>query len=239
MTTPSSTPSLSLVLPVYNEAELLPAVVAEWLLALDDVGVACELLIYDDGSTDATPLVLETLAQQHPRLVVRRHANRGHGPTILRGYREARGEWILQADSDGEIDVRSLSAFWNARARADFVIGRRVDRSSPWVRRLITGVSSLSVRWLFGAGVHDVNCPFRLMRASQLAPLLAVVPDDTFAPNVALSGLAVTRGLRVVELPVATSTRRRGGGSLAGLRALRAAARSWIQTSRIARHRRP
>ncbi len=235
MNVPPPAPALSVVLPVYNEAALLPAVVAEWLAALTCLEVTCEVLLYDDGSTDATPQVLEALAREHPALQVRRHANRGHGPTILRGYREARGEWILQADSDGEIDVECLATFWAARSRGDFIVGRRVDRSSPWVRRLITGVSSLSVRWLFGAGVDDVNCPFRLMRAASLAPLLAAIPDHTFAPNVALSGLAVARGLGVVELPVPTSVRRRGGGSLAGLRALSPAARSWLQTARIAR----
>lgn len=235
MTSALAAPSLSLVLPVHNEAELLPAVVAEWLAALGDLGIACEVLIYDDGSTDATPRVLDALARAHAEVIVRRHANRGHGPTILRGYREARGEWILQADSDGEVDVRSLEAFWDARTHADLVIGRRFDRRSPRIRRLITAVSSWSVRWLFGAGVHDVNCPFRLMRASQLAPLLALVSDDTFAPNVALSGLAVAQGLRVVELPVHATTRRSGGGSLAGLRALSAAARLWRQTVAIAR----
>ncbi len=231
-------PALSIVLPVYNEAALLPAVVAEWLSALARLEADYELLLYDDGSTDTTPQVLQALAREHPALHVRRHANRGHGPTILRGYREALGEWILQADSDGEIDVRSLAAFWDARTRGDFVVGRRVDRRSPWVRRLITRVSALSVRWLFGAGIHDVNCPFRLMRASSLAPLLAEIPDDTFAPNVALSGLAVARGLDVVELPVPTTVRRRGGGSLAGLRAMSAAARSWVQTTEIARRSR-
>jgi len=234
------TPELSLVLPAYNEAPRIALVVEEWVAALATLGVACDVVVYDDGSTDETPRVLAALVRKHPALQVVRHENRGHGPTVLRAYREARGRWIAQADADGEIDVGGFAALWDARATADLVVGRREGRASPLVRRVITGVSSLTVRLAFGRGVHDVNCPFRLMRAEAVRPLFDLVPDDTFAPNVALSGLAVAHGLRVVERPVRAVVRRPDGGSLGGLRALRAALRSWRQTMRIAgRTRRP
>ena len=231
-------PDLSLVLPAYNEAPRIAAVVDEWAAALAPLGIAYDLVVYDDGSTDDTPQVLASLVRRHAAMTVVRHDNRGHGPTVLRAYREARGHWIAQADADGEIDVRGFAALWYARAGADLIVGRRDGRTSPLVRRLITAVSSLTVRVAFGPGVQDVNCPFRLMRAEAIRPLLAEVPDDTFAPNVVLSGLAVARGLRVMERPVRPLVRRRGTGSLGGLRAVGAAITAWRQTVRIARQAR-
>ncbi|MEZ5417287.1 MAG: glycosyltransferase family 2 protein [Vicinamibacterales bacterium] len=231
-------PDVSLVLPAYNEAPRLAAVVGEWAASLAALGVTHEIVVYDDGSSDGTPQVLAALLAAHPALSVVRHENRGHGPTVLRAYREARGSWIAQADADGEIDVAGFPALWAARASADLVVGRRHGRSSPWVRRFITAVSSLTVRVAFGPGIHDVNCPFRLMRAATMRPLFDLLPADTFAPNVALSGLAVAHGLRVAECPVQSRVRRQGAGSLAGIRALGAAMRSWTQTLRLARQAR-
>lgn len=228
------TPELSLVLPVYNEAALVGGVVEAWVRELTCLNVDYELLLYDDGSVDDTPRILDALAARYPSVLVRHHPNRGHGPTILRGYRESLGEWVFQADSDGEIDVSGIRGLWDQRSAHDFMVGRRVDRAAPWTRRLISAVSSLAVRLLFGGGIHDVNSPFRLMRTARLRELLAEVPDDAFAPNVMLSGLAVARGLRVLEHPVRCVPRRSEAGSLGGLKALRMAARSLGQTLKVA-----
>ena len=86
------TPALTLVMPVYNEAAAIGGVVRSWAAELDRLGIDYEMRVYDDGSRDQSAAVLEQLSNEVPRLLVTRHSNRGHGPTILRGYREARGE---------------------------------------------------------------------------------------------------------------------------------------------------
>ena len=168
-----------------------------------------------------------------PRLTVVHQPNRGHGPTIRRGYEEARGEWVFQVDSDDEMSAASFPDVWERRD-ADLVLGYRVGRDSPRVRRIITAVSRWTVRVLFGTGVRDVNTPYRLYRRSLLARLLPLLPPDAFAPNVILTGLALRSGARVVEVGVPHRGRRSGTASLARLRLLRAAARSFIQTARVA-----
>ena len=82
-----------------------------------------------------------------------------------------------------------------------------------------------------------MNCPYRLMRSSTLVPLLEPIPDDTFAPNVVLSGLLARSGARLAEVPVAHRDRTTGVVSILGLRALRAAIRSFGQTVRLSRAR--
>jgi hypothetical protein len=83
--------------------------------------------------------------------------------------------------------------------------------------------------------VQDVNVPFRLMRSAVLAPMMERVPADTFAPNVALSGLAARRSLRIVNVPVEFRERRTGCGSLAPRRLLRIAWTCGTQTLNILR----
>jgi glycosyltransferase involved in cell wall biosynthesis len=223
-------PELSLVMPVHDEAGAIEDVVREWRAVLQRLGVRHELIVLDDGSRDGTGAVLDRLAAELPELRVLRHANRGHGPTILRGYREARGEWVFQSDSDGEIGTGDFEALWARRHQHDLIVGRRENRSAPLLRRVITAASRWSVAILFGRGIHDVNVPYRLVRRTALQPMVDSLPADLFAPNVILSGLAVRCGLRIAELPVEHRGRRQGRSSLGRFRVLRPAARSLAET---------
>lgn len=227
-------PALSVVMPVYNEEQAVASVVREWSGELDRLGIDYELRVYDDGSRDRSAEVLAELAGELPRLLLTRQENRGHGPTILRGYREARGEWVFQTDSDGEMEVAGFRSLWEHRRDHDFLVGIRTGRSSTPARWLVTRVSRLAVWILFGRGVSDVNSPFRLMRRERLEELLQDLPGDLFAPNVILSGLAAKRGLRIYETPVRFLERRHGAGSLVSFKILRPAARSLRQTIAVA-----
>jgi dolichol-phosphate mannosyltransferase len=205
---------LTVVVPVYNEEGAIAGVLGSWAVDLERLGVDYRLAVYDDGSRDGTPRILGDLAERDPRLSVVRHANRGHGPTILRGYREATTPWILQIDSDGEMASSHFGTLWREREGYDFLVGARQDRASVPVRRLVSAGSRAAVHWLLGNGVRDVNSPYRLMRRERLAPLLDLLPDDPFAPNTLLSGLAGRAHLRILEVPVPHEGRRTGTGSL-------------------------
>src|SRR5579864_1481069 len=107
--------ALSVVIPVYNEAGAVGPVIRAWVEELDRLHVSYEFLVYDDGSRDDTADVLKLLAATEPRLSVKSHANQGHGPTILAGYREAVGDWVFQVDSDDEMSPASFAELWSHR----------------------------------------------------------------------------------------------------------------------------
>jgi len=234
-TAPSqAAPTLTVVMPVYNEQARVAQVVREWTAELERLRIDYRLCLYDDGSSDETPRILTELAAQEPRLVLTRHANRGHGPTILRGYREAQGEWVLQVDSDGELPADGFEALWGRRQEHDFLIAVREGRRVSLMRRLVTAGARISVRTLFGARLRDVNSPCRLMRRSRLEPLLAHLPTEPFAPNVLLVGLAARAGLRIEERLVPHRGRGEGRGSLTMGRLVRGVLRSVADTVRTA-----
>jgi glycosyltransferase involved in cell wall biosynthesis len=207
----SSVPELSLVVPAYNEAPRIADVLRGWNQETRRLGIRCEILVYDDGSTDATPSVLKELAGELASVTVRRHTNRGHGPTLVAGYRAATGRWVLQVDGDDEIGPGPFEPLWQVRDRYDLIIGRRRGRRLSLSRRLLTLLSRCGVGLLFGWRLSDVNSPYRLIRRDKLVELLDDVPPDTFAPNVAIAGLALSRKFRVLErdVPCRPSLQRR------------------------------
>jgi dolichol-phosphate mannosyltransferase len=214
MTAPMSAPLLAVVVPVYQEEGAVAAVLSDWTQALGALAIDYRLCVYDDGSRDGTAAILDAHARADRRIAVVHQPNRGHGPTILRGYREAESTWVFQVDGDGEMPAGAFAGLWQRREDYDLLVGDRRDRESAPVRRLVSASSRLLVRLAFGRGPRDVNTPYRLWRGDALRPLLARIPDDAFAPNVLLSGLAARARLRIFETPVPHHGRRTGRGSL-------------------------
>ncbi len=225
--------NLTVVMPVYNEADAIEPVLEKWVAILDTLGIRYRIYAYNDGSKDATGDILERIANSsNGRIVGITKPNSGHGPTILQGYREAvaDSEWIFQIDSDDEMGPESFPTLWAQREKYDFLVGQRDGRKQPLSRKIISFVSRLCVRIFYGKGVWDVNAPYRLMRASTFERFYHDIPADTFAPNVILSGLAARHKLRMLEIPVPQHDRTTGEVSIKKWKLLKAAAKSFTQT---------
>jgi glycosyltransferase involved in cell wall biosynthesis len=227
------TPELAVVIPVYNEEEAIASVLAKWSETLEGLGIDFRIHAYNDGSEDGTGALLDDLARANTRLVVHHKQNSGHGPTILQGYRDnCDGEWLFQIDSDDEMGPEAFGELWSHRETCDFLIGERVREGQPAVRQFISWAASLTVRLLFGDRITDVNTPYRLMRCYELRGLLQTLPDDLFAPNTIISGLASAAGLRIYRTRVRHRPRQTGEVSLRRLKLLSAATRCFLQTVR-------
>lgn len=224
---------LIVVMPVYNEAEAIGPVLKKWQAMLDTLNIRYQIRAYNDGSKDNTGAILkEVSSTSDGRILGVDKANSGHGPTILRGYREAarEAEWVFQIDSDDEMGPESFPKLWAMREAYDFLVGQRDGRRQPLPRKIISFVSRLCVRIFYGKGIWDVNTPYRLMRAEAFQRHYEAIPDNTFAPNVILSGLAARNGLRMTEIPVPQHDRTTGEVSIKKWKLLKAAAKSFKQT---------
>jgi dolichol-phosphate mannosyltransferase len=228
--TPSG-PELTVLLPVYNEEEIIGEVLEDWTRELERLHIDFEIHAYNDGSKDNTLEILNTYEARNKNVIVHDKSNTGHGPTILLGYREnSNAEWVFQIDSDNEITTEFFEEFWERRKGFDFLIGRRVERQSPLSRRFMTSAARIIVTFLYGKGIFDVNCPYRLMRGQLLKELISEIPPYLFAPNVILSGLVCMNNYRILEIPVVHSQRATGEVSIQKLKLLKAAARALWQT---------
>ncbi len=227
---------VAVVIPVFNEEKLIGECINEWLNILDSVNLNYEILIIDDGSSDATISIVERYGDNQDVQVIIKQ-NEGHGPTILAGYKRAVGiaEWVFQADSDNEISPNQFSALWSRRQGQDAVIAWRQGRNQTTVRRLVTFFARVTTKVLFRCHLRDVNIPFRLIRSETLAILLEKIPSDTFAPNIALSGALSLMNYQVEECPVVFNERIVGESSLSNLGAVRKGGRALLELIKISR----
>ena len=227
---------VAVVIPVFNEEKLIGECINEWLNVLDSVNLNYEILIIDDGSSDATISIVERYGDnQNIQMIIKQ--NEGHGPTILAGYKRAVGiaEWVFQADSDNEISPNQFSALWSRRQGQDAVIAWRQGRDQTTVRRLVTFFARVTTKVLFRCHLRDVNIPFRLFRSETLTILLEKIPSDTFAPNIALSGALSLMNFQVEECPVVFNERIVGESSLSNLGAVRKGGRALLELIKISR----
>ena len=110
------------------------------------------------------------------------------------------------------------------------LLGRRSNRQNPVVRQLISAVAAGLVRYAFGKGVSDVNSPFRLMRVDAFRDEVSLIPEQIFAPNVIVTGIACLRKMRIIEIEIPYEFRQTGTVSINKMKLLRAAWRSGVQT---------
>ncbi|HEX5147018.1 MAG TPA: glycosyltransferase family 2 protein [Conexibacter sp.] len=162
-------PGLSIVLPCFDEEDNVADAIRYARTAAREVAVRYEVIVVNDGSTDATAERAAAFAatDEHVRLVV--HAvNRGYGDALRSGLAAARMPWVFLTDADLQFDLSELERFVPLTAEADVIVGCRAQRQDAFVRRANAGAWNRLVRTLFALPVRDVDCAFKLIRAELL-----------------------------------------------------------------------
>jgi glycosyltransferase involved in cell wall biosynthesis len=160
-------PSISAFFPCYNDGGTIASMVLSALVTLRQISDDYEVIVVDDAGQDYAPMLLEELERQYPRevRVIRHRQNRGYGGALRSGFAAATKEWIFYTDGDAQYDPRDLRELVAARHEGvDVVNGYKVDRSDPWIRKVIGRVYHHAVKILFGFHLRDVDCDFRLIR---------------------------------------------------------------------------
>ena len=160
-------PSLSVVVPLYNEEENVEATVAEIRAKIFPRVKTCEIILVDDGSNDRTAQRSEALAAADPRVCVVRHAgNLGYGAALRSGFEAASNQLIFYTDGDVQFDLDEIDRLIPLLDGADIVTGYRIDRQDPWHRRFNAGFYNLVMKILFGVRLRDLDCAFKFYRKS-------------------------------------------------------------------------
>jgi glycosyltransferase involved in cell wall biosynthesis len=214
---PDRHPRHSLVVPVYNEAGNLLPLLACAVPVLAGLQAPFEIILVNDGSTDATAAEIAAACARWPECRALTHArNLGQAAALLDGLRAARGDLIFTMDGDGQNDPRDFPTLHApvAAGALDLACGWRVDRHDSAVRRLISRLGNAVRRRLLRDGLHDGGCQLRVFRRGIVDALFPVDLVQSFLP-----AIAVAAGFRVGEFPVRHHARRHGRAHF-GLRQL-------------------
>ena len=205
MTSPA--PQLSVIIPAYNESQVIAQTLAAACEALN--GLDFELIVVDDGSQDETPTRVRQAAQTDPRIVLMRYdLNRGKGHAIQHGFARARGERVAFLDADLDLHPRLLCNLMQVmdQTQADLVIGSKLHPQSrvyyPLWRRVLSQGYYLIIRLLFGLPVQDTQTGIKLFRRAVLAQVLPRLTIEGFAFDLQLLVLAHRYGYRIASAPV-------------------------------------
>ncbi len=216
---PVITPSVSAVVPIYNEVESLPHLIEAVSHTLILHKIKYEIICVDDGSTDgSTELLRQIAATRRDVVAILLRRNYGQTPAMAAGFQYAQGEVIVSLDADLQNDPADIPMLLNKLSKGyDLVSGWRKNRQDAALSRL---VPSKMANWLIGqvTGVklHDYGCSLKAYRAELAADLNLYGDLHRFLP-----ALAFIEGAKIAELPVRHHARRFGSSKYGLGRTLR------------------
>ncbi|MCS6953502.1 MAG: glycosyltransferase family 2 protein [Bryobacteraceae bacterium] len=167
---------ISVVIPAYQEEEGVGAVVRELRRFMRAEGIAGEILVVDDGSTDGTAqAALEAGAR-----VLRHRSNHGYGAALKTGIAAARHDVVAILDADATYPIEALPEMLRRLERADMVVGARVGRNVhiPLARRPAKWVLNRLANYVSGARIPDLNSGLRVFRRDVVAQYFPILPDQ-------------------------------------------------------------
>jgi len=193
-------PEISVVIPVRNEAPNVAALYEELTATLETFGRRYEIIVVDDGSTDATFDLLADIQARDARLrIIRFRRNFGQTAAFSAGFAHARGRYIVTSDGDLQNDPRDIPAMIELAQEFDIVAGWRKNRQDAFLnRRLPSTIANWVISQVTGVKLHDYGCSLKVFRAEVVKPMKLYGEMHRFLPAIA-SEMGVTITERVVN----------------------------------------
>jgi dolichol-phosphate mannosyltransferase len=199
-------PTLSLVIPCYNEQDNLAALIAAIRAAVDPLQIPYEVIITDDYSRDSSWKLLQEFSAADPRIRGQRlTSNCGESAASWAGMQAARGRYIVTADADLQNDPRDLPNFLKALENYDCVCGTRVNtrgQGDDFVRIASSRIANWVRNKLSGEHISDAGCTYRAFKRECIAELKFFKGMHRFLPT-----LIKMEGFTVTEIPVSNNPR--------------------------------
>ena len=181
-------PALSIVIPLYNEAESVPALHRELGDVLDTLDCHSEVIVVDDGSSDGSFEALRVVHERDPRWTVLRF-RRNHGQTtaLSAGFEQAAGEVVITIDADLQNDPRDIPRLLEKLEEGhDIVSGWRKERKEPFLtRRLPSMLANRLISRVTGVHLHDYGCTLKAYRSVVVKNIQLYGELHRFIPAVA------------------------------------------------------
>ncbi len=182
---------LAVVIPVYNEEEVIEKIVNDWTKILPSKN--CDLIIVNDGSKDKTEIILSKCKDNYKNLIIINKTNEGHGAAICDGYKyalEKKYSYVFQTDSDDQFFSSDFKILWENKENSnyDMILGNRHKRDDHFLRVFLSKVIlRLILKTFFRKQVTDANIPYRLIDTKFLMDFMKLKPEKFIAPNIIMT----------------------------------------------------
>ena len=210
-------PDISVVILCFNEAAGISNCVQGAFNVLSPITSALEVIVVDDGSSDNSREILDSLRPLYPRMkVVLHRRNMGYGRTLATGVQAATNHYVLCVDGDNQFVFGDAQKLLALADRCDMVSGCRTPRADPWYRRLLGTVYNVTIRSLFRLEISDIDCGFKLIETAAARKLFPTRSNFAAWAEVAIK--AKRLGLRCGNVIVSHQARQAGKSAVFNVR---------------------
>ena len=197
---------LSFVIPAYNEEGSIEDALGTLDKAVKSKKLQYEIIVVDDGSKDKTLSKAMTYASKNGHVkVISYTKNVGKGYAVKAGFMQTNGDMVVFADSDMEIDLRTISSYIDALKHGDIVIASKWHPDSvvemPLIRKIMSHGFHVLVRLFTGIQLRDTQAGLKAMKKSAFVNIFSRLAVKRYAFDVELLTVAGLYGLRIVEMP--------------------------------------
>lgn len=223
--------SLSIFFPCINEEGNIENIVKRCEETVKKLKITYEIIIIDDGSTDQTGKIADKLASENSHIRVIHHPkNLGYGEALKSGFYNARYETIVYTDGDGQFDFAEVTKFLEKIKDHDLVIGYRIKRQDPFLRRLFGKGWRLTLLAFFHLTLKDVDCGFKMVKRKVLEIIPLLESQRGAMINAELAIKAKKYGFKVTQIGVNHYSRLSGRPTGASMRVI---IKSYIELFRL------
>ncbi len=202
----SITNKISIIIPVYNEEEVIKDVIQRVINFLNKYNYENEIIVVNDGSTDKTGLILENFKNLPNLKIIIHPYNKGYGASLKTGARVARYDWLLFFDGDGQHQIDYLNEFVKYTDKYEMIVGSRQGYLGPFLRQPGKKILHWIANYLVEKKIPDINCGFRLIKKEFYLKYLHILPN-TFSASTTITLIFFKEGLNVKYLPVKINKR--------------------------------
>jgi len=200
---------VSIIMPAFNEEERIVLSVEETIETFERFGCAYEIIIIDDGSTDATYKRANAVASGYPQVFVKKNmVNFGKGRALKKAFRFTSGKYVVFLDADLDLHPKQVQILFDTMRKdnADVIIGSKRHPQStvhyPWHRRIISSVYFFLVKIMFDLPIRDTQTGLKLFKREVLEKVFPKILIKKFAFDLEILIVAHHFGYKITEAPV-------------------------------------
>jgi glycosyltransferase involved in cell wall biosynthesis len=203
----SDRPELSIVLPAFNEGQIIESALSYIDRVVRHTGLKYEIIVVDDGSVDDTPKKAADYAYKNGHVkVVRYERNMGKGYAVKTGFEHAKGNVVIFIDSDLEIDPNQIFRHFKALSYGDVVVASKWHPKShvdiPLIRKILSHGFNVLVKLLTGLRLSDTQTGLKAIQRKAFVNVFPKLTVKRYAFDVELLVLAHLLGLKIIEMPI-------------------------------------